>query len=65
MVTRSEVGEELEHKRKELGISQAEAASNLGISQSYWSRLVKGKRDLASLNPAVRARIEAWLKGDL
>jgi predicted XRE-type DNA-binding protein len=65
MVTRSEVGEELEHKRKELSISQAEAASNLGISQSYWSRLVKGKRDLASLNPAVRARIEAWLKGDL
>lgn len=55
------LGEQLEHRRRQLGLSQSQAAAQLGISQPYWSLIVKGKKDVNTLNPSVRAKLDTWL----
>lgn len=39
--------EALQAKKKELGVSDAEFAEELGISASYWSMLQNGERQFA------------------
>lgn len=56
-------GQQLESRRKALGLSQMQAAEQLGISQSYWSTIVKGKKPLQSLSTSLRTTLMAWLEG--
>jgi len=64
MVGQEPMGDQLERKRKDLGLSQAQAAEQLGISQPYWSLLVKGKKKLEALRPGLLKKLYDWLAGE-
>ncbi|HEX5505960.1 MAG TPA: helix-turn-helix transcriptional regulator, partial [Thermomicrobiales bacterium] len=53
--------ERLKQRRQELGLSQLQAAERLGISQTYFSLLERGKVPLTDASPALRRRLRAWL----
>jgi DNA-binding XRE family transcriptional regulator len=54
------VGERLKHHRKTLGLTQLQAAEQLGISPSYLNRLEQGNRGKKP-SSAVQRTIETWL----
>ncbi len=53
--------ERIKRRRKELGLSQMEAAEQVGISQSYLSLLERGKASEKQLSQSVRKVLKAWL----
>lgn len=52
------VGPALKHRRKAIGLSQLETAEQLGITQSYLSKLEKGQ---AKPTPEIQKRVKQWL----
>jgi len=54
------LGMRLKSRRQALGLSQIQAAEQLGLHQGYFSRLERGH---ATPSPAVRKRLEAWCAG--
>jgi DNA-binding XRE family transcriptional regulator len=54
------VGERLKHHRKTIGLTQLQAAEQLGISPSYLNRLEQGNRGKKP-SPVVQRTIETWL----
>jgi hypothetical protein len=55
------LGERLKRRRQALGLSQIQAAEQLGLHQGYFSRLERGH---AAPSPAVRQRLEQWYAGE-
>lgn len=55
-----DLGEQLKKRRKELGLSQSQAAEDLEISQSQLSRLEK---NLVKPSPELEKKIQKWLMG--
>jgi hypothetical protein len=55
------LGERLKRRRQALGLSQIQAAEQLGLHQGYFSRLERGH---AAPSPAVRQRLEHWCTGE-
>jgi len=55
------LGERLKRRRQALGVSQIQAAEQLGLHQGYFSRLERGA---ATPSPAVSKRLESWCAGD-
>jgi DNA-binding XRE family transcriptional regulator len=54
------LGERLKRHRKALGLTQLQAAEQLGISHSYLNRLEQGNRGKKP-TPAVQRAIDSWL----
>jgi len=55
------LGARLKCRRQALGLSQIQAAEQLGLHQGYYSRL---ERDHVMASPAVRRRLETWCAGE-
>jgi len=55
------LGERLKRRRQALGLSQIQAAEQLGLHQGYFSRLERGH---GAPSPAVRTRLETWCAGE-
>jgi DNA-binding transcriptional regulator YiaG len=55
------LGERLKRRRQALGLSQIQAAEQLGLHQGYFSRLERGH---AAPSPAARQRLEHWCAGE-
>jgi ribosome-binding protein aMBF1 (putative translation factor) len=55
------LGARLKRRRQALGVSQIQAAEQLGLHQGYFSRLERGH---VTPSPAVRQRLETWCMGD-
>jgi hypothetical protein len=55
------LGERLKRRRQALGLSQIQAAEQLGLHQGYFSRLERGH---GAPSPAVRKRLEPWCTGE-
>ncbi|WP_228486870.1 helix-turn-helix domain-containing protein [Paludibaculum fermentans] len=51
--------EQLQTRRNQLGLSQTQAAEQLGIAQSYYSMLEKGARQPSK---AIRQRLQEWMR---
>ncbi len=51
--------EQLQTRRNQLGLSQTQAAEQLGIAQSYYSMLEKGARQPSK---AIRQRLQEWVR---
>jgi transcriptional regulator with XRE-family HTH domain len=54
------LGERLKQRRRELGLSQIQAAEQLGMSPSYLNRLEKGYRG-KKLSSEMQRHIDSWL----
>ena len=55
------LGMRLKSRRQALGLSQIQAAEQLGLHQGYFSRLERGH---VTPSPAVRKRLETWCAGE-
>jgi len=55
------LGERIKRARKAKGLSQMQAAEELGISQGYLSLLERGKVRESQLSGQLRARLQDWL----
>jgi hypothetical protein len=55
------LGMRLKNRRQALGLSQIQAAEQLGLHQGYFSRLERGH---VTPSPAVRKRLETWCAGE-
>jgi len=54
------LGDQLKGRRQELGLSQLQAAEQIGISPSYLNRLEQGNRG-RKLTAALQNKLDAWL----
>ncbi len=54
-----ELGEQVRRQRRLLGLSQGDAARELGISQGYLSQVESGR--ITSVGPKLMRRLESWL----
>jgi DNA-binding XRE family transcriptional regulator len=57
------LGMRLQQRRRELGLSQIQAAEQLGISPSYLNRLERDQRG-KKLSATLQYHIEAWMTGE-
>jgi transcriptional regulator with XRE-family HTH domain len=54
------LGDQLKARRKELRLSQLQAAEQIGISPSYLNRLEQGNRG-RKITAALQHKLDAWL----
>jgi DNA-binding XRE family transcriptional regulator len=57
----ADLGPLIKARRAELGLSQAQAAAALGVTQSYVSKLERGKLPDVTPSAAFRKRLRTWL----
>ena len=62
--TAASLGQRLKRHRKTLGLTQLQAAEQLGISHSYLNRLEQGNRGKKP-SPAVQRTLDTWLGAHL